>query len=161
MGRKTVFLNQWGDALFKDAYSCIPQGTVGDVINERGMNHIYYNTDLHKPTQLVMQVHDSIVFQLPLNIGWFEHAKILLDIKNKLEVPLITHGREFIIPADIAMGYDLYKVNMKEIKGQDCPTDVNTLALELERMNHALTETTECYESCYPEAVGGSDQGSS
>ena len=86
----------------------------------------------------MMQVHDSIVFQIPLSIGWTKHAEILLSIKNKLETPLSIHGREFIIPADIAMGYNLYKNEMEEIKGQDCPTTVETLAIKLEKLNNGL-----------------------
>lgn len=66
MNRKTLFLGQWGDKLFKEAFSCIPQGTTGDVINERGMNFIYYNQQWFKPIELLNQVHDSIGFQVPL-----------------------------------------------------------------------------------------------
>jgi uracil-DNA glycosylase family 4 len=128
MGRKTLFLDRWDDSLFKEAYACTPQGTVGDVINERGLEYCYYTEGVKEYVTLLMQVHDSIVFELPLSLGWTKHAEILLEIKNSLETPLFTHGREFVIPADIAMGYNMYKNKMKEIKGVDCPTDATALA---------------------------------
>jgi DNA polymerase-1 len=138
MGRRTLFLDQWGDSLFKEAYSCIPQGTVGDVINERGIEYVYYNQDKFREVILMLQVHDSIVFEIPLHLGWEKHASILLDVKAKLETPLVAHGREFVIPCDIAMGYNLYKVNMKEIKSANCPDNMLQLGRLLEGLDNEL-----------------------
>jgi hypothetical protein len=104
MGRKTVFLGKVCDQLYKEAYSCIPQGTVGDIINERGLNYVYYDNENFRNVELLAQTHDEIVFQIPLSIGWSEHVRILKLIKGKLEVPLrLPNGREFVIPADITM----------------------------------------------------------
>lgn len=120
MGRKTIFMGNLGnpqdrDKLFKSAYSCIPQGTVGDIINERGLNYVYYNPHEFKPVELLMQVHDSIKFQIPVNLGWPEHARILGSIKEKLETPITTHyGRTFTIPADIKMGLNM--LDMVKVK---------------------------------------------
>jgi DNA polymerase I-like protein with 3'-5' exonuclease and polymerase domains len=141
MGRRTMLLDEWGDRLFNKGFSCIPQGTVGDVINERGLEYIYYNPDRFSPVRLLMQVHDSINFEIPLNIGFEEHARILLDIKRSLETPLITpHGHEFVIPADISMGYNLYKdKHMRDIKASKCPADILSLAAMLENINEELT----------------------
>ena len=114
MGRSTLFLGaisgQKADATFKEAYSCIPQGTVGDIINQRGLNYIYYNQDLFEPIELLRQVHDEIGFQIPLSIGWEEHARMLRLIKSSLEQPLTTHnGRTFVIPAGLTMGVHMNK----------------------------------------------------
>ena len=129
MGRKTVFFDRWGYDLFKDAYACIPQGTVGDVVNERGIEYIYYSKT---PIELLMQVHDSIVFQIPLSIGWVEHARLLTDIKHSLETPLVVHGREFVIPVDTDMGLCFYKKKMKQIKANSWPSNLEELAKKLE-----------------------------
>lgn len=64
--RKTLFLDSWDDKLFRAGYSCIPQGTTGDKINEHGINFIYYNQQWFKPVELLTQIHDSIGFQVPL-----------------------------------------------------------------------------------------------
>ena len=115
MGRKTLFLEEWGDQMFKAAYSCIPQGTVGDIINERGLNYIYYNQKEFRPVELLMQVHDSINFQIPLSIPWKEHYKMLIKIKTSLETPLKTEDDiTFSIPADIKVGLN-FGPDMREI----------------------------------------------
>ena len=111
-GRKTVFLGEWGDSLFKEAFSCIPQGTVGDMINEWGVEYIYYNQSLFAPIELQTQIHDSIGFQIPLSHDWEEHARMLRLIKNSLEQPLtLPNGDKFSIPVEIKMG-----LNMKDTK---------------------------------------------
>jgi len=142
LGRRTLLLDEWGDNLFKKGYSCPPQGTVGDIINERGLEYIYYNQTKFEHVHLMLQVHDSIAFQIPLSIGWWEHAKILLDIKKSLETPLSAHGIEFVIPADIMMGYSLYKGDMEEIKGLDCPNDLATLGDMLKEKDGVLNAKT-------------------
>lgn len=130
LGRKTLFLGEWGDSLFKEAYACIPQGTCGDVINRRGICHIYYDQQKYSPVELLIQVHDSVGFQIPLTTSWLEHAEILLDIKRSLETPLRWKDREFVIPADLTMG--LTFAGGKEFKHRNFPATKELLAKELE-----------------------------
>ena len=143
MGRKTFFMgnlnNQYErDQIFKEAYACIPQGTVGDVINERGMNLVYYS-DFFKELELLMQVHDSIKFQIPISIGWERHAEMLIRIKQALETPLITHyGREFVIPADLSIGLNMDKAAMVELKGKNFSENITELADRLEMVHEQL-----------------------
>jgi len=130
MGRRTVFLGPitGSNAIetFKQAYSCIPQGTVGDIINERGLCYIYNNQDLFGPIELLRQVHDEIGFQIPLNIGWKKHADMLLLIKKSLETPLTTHnGRTFVIPADLVIGKHMNKDEGYEVDStKDLATEI-------------------------------------
>ena len=138
MGRHTVFLGPVSGSralnTFKEAYSCIPQGTVGDVINERGLNYIYYNQDLFKPIELLRQVHDEVGFQIPLSVSWEDQSKMLLLIKKQLEIPLKTHlGRSFVIPADLTIGK-----HMNKDEGIDIDFSKN-LAEELENSWEKLT----------------------
>jgi len=133
MGRKTLFMDQWGDKLFKEAYSCIPQGTVGDVINKRGINYIYFREQEFEPVELLLQVHDDITFQIPISTGYDYHAEALLKIKKELETPLVTpDGREFIVPADVTVcprSFD--KEQGTELKGKNFPSDPKALAEKL------------------------------
>ena len=123
MGRKTLFTDHLDDSLYKDAYACIPQGTVGDVIDQRGINYVYYNTSpLFKYVQLLIQVHDQIGFQIPsplhpeTPVSWEDHSKILTMVKQSLETPLYTHyGQRFVIPADITLGVSLNKELGKDL----------------------------------------------
>jgi DNA polymerase-1 len=136
MSRRRVYRDRWGEALFKEAYSFIPQSTVADVIDERGLIYIYYNRDLLLPVELLAQRHDSIAFQIPLTIPWSKHAEILLAIRSSLETPLKARGREFVIPADMKMGQNMYTWDeknpfpgaMRSVKW----SDVYTLARQLE-----------------------------
>lgn len=129
LGRKTLFFDELNDQTFKEAYACIPQGTVGDVINERGFNFVYYNEQQFAPVELLSQVHDEIVFQIPLSIPWHEHARIITDIRNSLEIPLTTHGREFVIPADLTI-FRRFKQG-KELKGKKFEREPLALADQL------------------------------
>jgi len=138
MGRRTTFLDEWSDKLFKKGYACIPQGTVGDVINERGVSYIYYNQIDFKPVEILSQVHDSIGFQIPLSVGWEVHADMLLKIRRSLETPLTIHGRDFSIPADLLMGLSLSKSQGIEMKGDRFPRTTPELAKLLENNYNAL-----------------------
>ena len=139
MGRRTLFLGAWEDSLFKEAYSCIPQGTTGDVVNERGINYIYYNQRQFAPVELLVQVHDSIGFQIPLSLPWEDHARILQAIKNSLETPLCTHfGREFVIPVDLMMGLTMNKRTGRELKHKKWPATIEELAKQLETNYDAI-----------------------
>lgn len=144
MGRKTIFLDQWGDSLLKEAYSCIPQGTTGDLINERGILFTYYNQNQFKPIALLNQVHDSVGFQIPLTCPWTEHAQMLLSIKNELEKPLTTYyGDTFYIPADLTMACSLWKEGHgDELKAAKIPDDVNEFAKLLEKTYGEIYEKT-------------------
>ena len=130
LGRRTRFLGRWDDSLFKEAYSCIPQGTCGDLINERGLNYIYYNPQLFAHVELLTQVHDSVGFQIPLSVGWHYHAHVLNLIKQSLETPLEWHGREFVVPVDLSVGLNMGEV--VELKHSKWPANDVSLAAKLE-----------------------------
>jgi uracil-DNA glycosylase family 4 len=140
-GRKRLFLNEWGDKLFKEAYAQIPQSTIADLIDERGLSYIYYNEDKFRPVRLMAQIHDSIVFGLPLSIPWERHAEIVMDIKSSLEQPLVFHEREFILPADVSIGLNMFKKEMREFKSRKIPNDTIAFAKMLEGAYNEITET--------------------
>ncbi len=140
MGRKVLFLSDITSSTKQAAYASIPQGTVGDVINERGMAFLYYNKR-YQAVELLQQVHDSIGFQIPLSLPWIEHAAILWDLKESLETPLTTHkGRSFVIPADIVIGKSLHKESGIEFKAKKFPKSVEELAAKLEEAWATLQE---------------------
>mgnify|MGYP006278963627 CR=1 FL=1 len=149
MGRRTIFLDQWGDNLLKEAYSCIPQGTTGDVINERGIIYTYYNQNQFRPLSLLNQVHDSTGFQLPLSLPWIEHARMLMDVKKELETPLTTHyGDTFVVPADLTVGCSLWKEGHgEELKSTQIPDDLESFA-------HLLEQT---YNACHAKKYGAQE----
>jgi len=126
-GTHRIFMGRWGDQLFKEAYSWIPQSTVADKINREGVLEVYENQMTYRPIELLNQVHDSIVIQIPLSIGWRQHAILLTHIKESLERPLKWRGREFVIPAGLSMGKCFY--GMKDV---DWGNSIEELATELQ-----------------------------
>ncbi|MBU0846418.1 hypothetical protein KKH23_04455, partial [Patescibacteria group bacterium] len=130
-GRKRLFLDRWDDELFRQAYAFIPQSTVGDHINFTGLIPIYYEQDKFGPAILMDQVHDSVAFEVPLSIGWEAHARMLLELKERMQRPLYWRASSFSIPAECKMGYNLR--DLKKVNWNDNPT-VELLAKELAKV---------------------------
>lgn len=149
MGRKTLFTDRLDDALYKDAYSCIPQGTVGDIIDQRGINFVYYNSNpLFEYVELLIQVHDQIGFQIPTPyhptrpVSWEGHSKILTAIKESLETPLYTHYKlKFTIPVETDMALTLNKDKGQSLKSLEdyAPENLAHQYGKLTSKYHALT----------------------
>jgi DNA polymerase-1 len=113
-GRKRLFLDRWGDDMFRKAYAFIPASTVADKINHQGIIFIYYNQQTFKHVEIMNQVHDSIVIQIPINVGWEYHAMAINQILGSLSTPVEWRGGTFVIPADVKMGLNLY--DMEKVK---------------------------------------------
>ncbi len=138
LGRNRMFIDRWGDDLFKEAYSFTPQSTVADIINKRGLNYLYYNQDLFKPVDLLLQVHDSILFQMNYATYTYEQmANVLILLKQSLEQPIVWAGRSFVIPAAFSIGLNFNKNSMKKVKITNEST-VDGLANELSRIHGEL-----------------------
>jgi len=132
-GRKVTFLGKQDDKLLNEAYSCIPQGTCGDLVNEQGLNYVYYNSDpLFQYVELLTQVHDSISIQVPLSLPLSDHAKILLSIKASLEAPLRFRNLEFVVPVDLVVNTCLNKNKGVELKGSKFSEDAGMLEAYLQ-----------------------------
>lgn len=101
-GYKRKFLDRWEQSL-EAAYAFVAQSTIAEKINRHGIKYIYYRHDLFPHIQLLNQVHDSVVFQVPLEIGFESISRYLLLIKASLESPLSFRGREFVIPAETTL----------------------------------------------------------
>ena len=123
---------------FRKAYAHLPQSTTADKINEHGIEYIYYNQDLFAPIELLTQIHDSIVFQIPLSVPWIEQAKMLLLIKKSLEQPLFWHGTEIPTPTDLSVGRCMSKDFMVELKSKDIPNSEYQLSIRLKEIYEQL-----------------------
>lgn len=99
LGRNRLFLDRWGDELFKEAYSFIPQSTIADKLNQHGLVPLYYDSAFAE-VDILNQVHDSLVFQIPLSVPLHRHAEIIVALRASLEQPMQWDGREFVIPMD-------------------------------------------------------------
>lgn len=133
LGKPYLFMDRWGDELFREAYSYIPQSTVAGKLHRDGFIYIYNNPDLFEKVELLNNIHDSIVFQIPLSTPLKRHAEMILKIKASLESPLHWRGREFIIKVDMQVGHN--KGNLKDLK----ETEVSNLTTEIERKTDEIT----------------------
>jgi hypothetical protein len=123
-GRKRRFLNRWNDDLFKAAYSYIPQSTIGQLLNY-GIVETYYQQndpgfEYLRKWDLLNQVHDSMVFQYPLD-DLAGLAATLVQIRKNLEPVLYSNGRQFLVKSDCKIG-----LNCKKLY----PIDLDSLQLE-------------------------------
>jgi len=118
-------------ATYREAFAQLPQSTCADKINEQGLEYIYFNQGLFKSVELLAQIHDSVVFQIPLSEPWESHARIINLIKGSLETPIYWKDTEIKTPCDVAVGLDMCKDNMTEIKSKDFPTNEFNLANKL------------------------------
>jgi uracil-DNA glycosylase family 4 len=124
---------------FRKAYAHFAQSTCADKINEQGVEFIYYNPDpMFKPVELLTQIHDSVVFQIPLSVPWLQHADVILAIKASLETLLTFKSMNIYTPADLCIGLNMCKDDMVEIKSKNIPTSSTKLAEELERVYGSL-----------------------
>lgn len=128
---------------YRAAYAHFAQSSCADKINEQGVEFIYYNQDKFEPIELLTQIHDSVVFQIPLSIPWREHAKMLFQIKRSLETPLYWKGIEIKTPCDLAVGLNMYKKQMVELKSKKFPADEESLAVRLEEIYKQLIKEEE------------------
>lgn len=128
-GRRMTFRGRYDDIMFKAGYSFIPQSTVADKVNRHGLIPLYYDQDTYGDVIILNQVHDSIVFQIPINIGFEKICNILLSLKASLEQPLSFRGRDFVIPCDVEIAVGNFK-NTKKLN-QLTPTDIYNAVSEL------------------------------
>lgn len=123
---------------YRQAYAHLPQSTCADKINEQGIEYIYYNQNVFKPVELLAQIHDSVVFQIPLSIPFEEHARLILLIKQSLETPLWWRDTEIKTPADLCIGLNMCKDGMKEFKSKEIPNNPVILGEKIKEVYDGL-----------------------
>ena len=131
-GRKRLFLSYVDDGLLEKAYAHIPQSTTSDIINQWGLRFIWEHPEEFRHLDLLLQVHDSIVFQIPCSIGCNSHLRMLRRIKENLEQPLEWKGRQYVIPAEVKMGGNF---------GETKKVDVYNESVFEERFNQLQEDT--------------------
>lgn len=92
-GRKHTFLGII-DSILEDAYAFVPQSTIGDLLNQI-LIRIYYESKLRDlPFKLRLQVHDSMVTQVPK-----KRVDDYLELQAKcFDFPITVKYKTFVIP---------------------------------------------------------------
>lgn len=160
LGRRRMFTDRWGDSLWKEAYAYIPQSTVADIINERGLAFVM-NNPLFKGAEILNQVHDSLVVQISYkDVPVWKHAEMLKRLVDSLQTPISYRGLTFSIPADTHVGITLNKKKLMGVPVNEFST-VQELARELSRILEEVRASNfiqdlDCYisdSSLYEEEV--------
>ncbi len=123
LGRSRKFLDRWGDELFREAYSFVPQSTCADLLNRFGLRFVYERQDLFEFVELLNQVHDSLWLQIPLHVGWEYHAAAISALCASLATPLTHLGESFSIPSDVNLGLNFYGDDMVTISDPTNPQE--------------------------------------
>jgi len=149
LGRRRFFTGRWGDELFKEAYAFIPQSTVADIINMRGLAYVM-NNPLFRGAEILNQVHDSLVIQISYEqVPVERHAEMLKRLVDMLQTPLSYRGMTFSIPADTHVGITLNKKKLVGVPINEFST-VHDLSKELDyihekvKASHFINDL-ECY----------------
>lgn len=137
LGRRRLFTGRWGDDLWKQAYAFIPQSTVADIINMRGMAFVM-DSPYFKGAEILNQVHDSLVLQISYEqVPVIRHAEMLKRLVDSLQTPLSYRGMSFSIPADTHVGITLNKKKLVGVPVNEFST-VSDLAKELSRIHEEV-----------------------
>ena len=99
LGRKHRFTDRWGDQLFRSAYSYIPQSTVGDLLNTALVR--FYNRYCSEIV-MYLQLHDAVYILSKAKDS--EVVKNMERLRECMLMPLRSHGEEFMIDVDFAVG---------------------------------------------------------
>jgi uracil-DNA glycosylase family 4 len=134
LGRSRILLEEFGQELFREGYAFVPQTTVGDHMNIKGLLWFYQNA----PSEAVLlnQVHDSIEFEYPLL-----HSNGLVSaieaLKASLETPIeYEPGRSLVIPVDVAIGFNFGPASSKnpfgcmELSSAECKSKLVAICEE-------------------------------
>lgn len=122
LGWPIQFLGYWNASLLKQAYSAVPQGTVGECTNVGIMKFLAHPEAKKAGARLVMQGHDSAIFTWPK-----ECRKDLAPIAMRMmQIPLQCNGYQFVIPIDGMAGPRWSKKEMDSLGSSSKVVTVET-----------------------------------
>lgn len=110
-GRKREFFGRWDDKLLREAYSYIPQSSVGD-LGGKAFVRCYNEIELGRPelqADLLLNVHDAIIMQAP-RANALSVARLMGEV---MAIPMTVQGQTFTIPSDCKVGLNWAKFNAK------------------------------------------------
>lgn len=109
-GRRRFFFGRHNDdATIREATAYSPQSMTADEIN-RGIMNLWRSNRV----QLLVQVHDSILFQYPEEL----EEEIIPWALDALRAPLkLKHGRDFVVPTEAKVGWNWGDANDENVDG--------------------------------------------
>lgn len=110
LGRFRTFFGHPADAgTHRKGVAFEPQSTVGDMLN-LALWRVWWELDEWGPNkgplQLLLQVHDNIVFQLPESLGHDGQRRIVERVLELLRIELHYGAEVVVVPADVECGWN-------------------------------------------------------
>jgi uracil-DNA glycosylase family 4 len=94
------------DALFRKAYSFLPQAEAADFLNQRGLLPAYaWLQRTHMQSRLALTVHDSLLFSVAPAEAW----AVACFVTEHLAIPLVLDGIPLSIPVEMSIGTNWQK----------------------------------------------------
>lgn len=116
LGRRRYFTGRPTDSsVIKEAIAYVPQSTIGDLLNI-GLYNVWEHMDLPGTVELLLQVHDSILFQFDPTV--ISEADAIEQARRLLEVPIVINGTTWIIGSDAVTGWNWGKVKRDKTTGE-------------------------------------------
>lgn len=113
IGGKRTFFERWGDELFRQAFSYIPQRAITDNTKAAGIR-IKKQFPIAK---IILEAHDALLFELPES----ELDNFAPIVKTEMERPIRFDScslprRQLIIPCEIEIGYNYHDLSKFKFK---------------------------------------------
>lgn len=105
-GRTRVFLDKLTDTVYKDAYSWLPQGTIGDGTNIAILQCLRAAKQRGLTMKLRAQTHDSALWIYPKE----QRAEVVKCVLENSELPFHINGMLFTVPFEAMVGGSWYKL---------------------------------------------------
>lgn len=115
-GFKRTFFGRVDDKLFRDAYSWVPQSTVG-ILGRLAWINIQNALDAFPDYNALalLNVHDSILVQCRDEVDTIAHVTKLMEAA--MDIPMTLDGQTFRIPTDCKVGYNWGNADEKNPRG--------------------------------------------
>ncbi|MCI0558267.1 MAG: DNA polymerase, partial [Nitrososphaera sp.] len=99
-GRRRTFYGRWDEKLLREAYSYIPQSTVGD-LGAKAIIECYNSLEPRiEGLQTLLNVHDSVMVQCFNR----DVERVAEEMASVMAIPITIKGRTFTIPTDCKVG---------------------------------------------------------
>lgn len=102
LGQNRAFFGRMDDKLIREAYSYIPQATVG-AMGVEAVANCYEQIELgmpHTGAQFLLNVHDSILMQCDED----HYEEVAKAMEEAMDIELEYFGQKFHIPTDVKIG---------------------------------------------------------
>jgi len=139
-GRVRTFKGRLDDAMVREGANFMAQSTVADKINKEGMSFIWDNPKIFDAFEIINQMHDSLLLQVPLDTSRYKIAEALLMLKESLSTKIMYKNVAFSIPIGMEVGLNFKghgKSNPTGLLKVDLMGSQNASSLEF-KLNMAL-----------------------